>query len=112
MRPKSKVWLEVEGEPIIGSGREALLREIDRLGSINKAAAAVNISYKKALSYIQAMEKRLGKRLVIRKKGGINGGGAALTQEARTLLTKFEQLECDLIDFVDSRFREIFNDNK
>ena len=112
MRPRSKVWLEIDGEPIIGSGRETLLREIDRLGSINKAAVEVNISYKKALSYIQAMEKRLGKRLVIRKKGGINGGGAALTQEARILLGRFEQLERDLTDFVDSRFKEIFNDDK
>ena len=41
---RSKIWLEIDGETVFGSGRRALLEEIDRRGSINKAAKAIHIS--------------------------------------------------------------------
>ncbi|MEW6602216.1 MAG: LysR family transcriptional regulator, partial [Nitrospirota bacterium] len=78
MRVRSKIWLEVDGEAVFGRGREALLTAIDRTGSINRAAKDIKVSYRKALSYIQTMEQRLGTRLVERKTGGLHGGGAVL----------------------------------
>ena len=69
MEIRSKIWLEINGEPVFGSGRDALLQGIDKYGSINKAAKVINISYRKALSYIQIMEKRLRIKLVERKAG-------------------------------------------
>lgn len=110
MQVRSKIWLEIDGEPIFGSGREGLFREIEKLGSINKAAKEINVSYKKALSYIQAMENRLGTVLVERKAGGKNGGGAALTEEARDFLRKFERLERGINKTVDRRFLRVFGD--
>ena len=35
---RSKVWLELDGRPLLGGGREALLRRIHLLGSISAAA--------------------------------------------------------------------------
>jgi len=35
---RSKIWLEIEGEPVFGQGREELLRRIRKTGSINAAA--------------------------------------------------------------------------
>jgi len=108
---RSKIWLEIEGETVFGSGRRALLYEIDRLGSINKAAKAINISYRKALSYIQSMESRLGKVLIIRQAGGRNGGGASLTDNARNLLEKYRKLESGVNDMLDKKFAEVFENN-
>jgi molybdate transport system regulatory protein len=112
MRVRSKIWLEVDGEAVFGRGREALLKAIDRFGSINKAARNINVSYRKALSYIQTMEQRLGTCLVERKTGGLHGGGATLTHEAREFLRKFESLEQGVNGMIDKKFMEIFGNGK
>jgi molybdate transport system regulatory protein len=108
MQVRSKIWIEVNGKPVFGSGREALFKAIDKFGSINKAARDINISYRKALSYIQTMEQRLGTKLVERKAGGVNGGGAALTADARDFLRKYERLEQGVCDILDRKFVRIF----
>lgn len=108
MEIRSKIWLEINGEPVFGSGRDALLQGIDKYGSINKAAKAINISYRKALSYIQIMEKRLRIKLVERKAGGKHGGGAKLTKKAKEFLKKYEALEEGINEILDKRFLEIF----
>jgi molybdate transport system regulatory protein len=112
MEIRSKIWLEINGEPVFGSGRRALLQGIAKYGSINKAAKNINISYRKALSYIQAMEQRLRIRLVERKAGGKHGGGAVLTEEAKDLLKKYERLEHGINEILDRRFIKIFGDKR
>jgi molybdate transport system regulatory protein len=105
---RSKVWIEVEGEPVFGRGRRFLLEAIDSHGSINQAAKEVDISFRKAWGHIKAMEDRLGVKLVERQTGGKNGGGAALTADARKFLKKYETLEKGIQEFVDKRFRKVF----
>ena len=112
MEVRSKIWLAVDGEPVFGSGREALLKSIDKLGSINKAAKDINLSYRKALSYIQTMEQRLGTKLVERKAGGLHGGGALLTRKAKDFLRKYELLEQGINEMLDKKFLEVFGNGK
>ncbi|RMA97527.1 winged helix-turn-helix domain-containing protein [Hydrogenothermus marinus] len=90
---KYRVWLEEDGEIIIGIGRDELLKQIEETGSIRKAAENVGISYKKALEYIKAMEKRTGKKLVETFRGGKEGGGARLTPYAKKLSQEFEDIK-------------------
>jgi formylmethanofuran dehydrogenase subunit E len=108
MEIKSKLWIEVNGEPVFGRGRLLLLEEIRRHGSINRAAREVSISYRKAWGYVKAMEERLGIRLVARRTGGKNGGGATLTHEAVEFLERYEQMEKGVREIVDERFRKVF----
>lgn len=105
---RSKIWIEVGGEPVFGRGRRFLLEAIDAHGSINRAAQEVDISFRKAWGYIKAMEERMGIKLIERQTGGKNGGGALLTDEARELVKKYEALEKGIQEIVDKRFREIF----
>lgn len=109
MEIKSKLWIEVDGEPVFGRGRRFLLEAIDRYGSINQAAKEINISYRKAWSYIKAMEERLEIKLVERQAGGRNGGGAHLTEDARDFLRRYEMMEEGIREIVDEKFRQIFN---
>jgi molybdate transport system regulatory protein len=111
MEIRSKIWLEIKGEPVFGSGRQALLQSIDRHGSINQAAKDIHISYRKALSYIQNMEKRLGIKMVKRKIGGRHGGGATLTKKAQELIDKYERLEHGINRILDRRYAEVFGKN-
>ena len=108
IKVRSKLWIEIDGEPVFGRGRRFLLEAIDTYGSINQASKTINISYRKAWSYIKSMEERLGIALVDRKAGGRNGGGASLTDEAREFLRRYKALEEGIRDIVDERFGKIF----
>ena len=52
---KSRIWIEADGEILLGEGRVALLHAINDLGSLSKAAKSLNMSYKKAWSLIDAL---------------------------------------------------------
>ncbi len=105
---RSKIWIEAGGATVFGRGRRILLEAVETHGSINQAARVIGISYRRAWSYIKAMEDRLGIKLVERQAGGRNGGGAALTDDARDFLKKFESLERGMQKMVDRRFTSIF----
>ena len=104
LRVRSKIWLEMDGEPVFGKGREDLLRLIQKTGSINAAAKAMGIHYRKAWTYIDVMEKRLGFPLVIRQKGGAGGGESVLSPQATAILDKFHALQKDFNDMVNRKF--------
>lgn len=108
MEIKSKLWIEINGEPVFGEGRKILLQAIADFGSINQAAKKTNISYRRAWSYIKSMEERLGVRLVERRAGGKHGGGASLTGAARELIGKYERLQEGIDELVDGKFNRIF----
>ena len=99
---RSKIWLEVGGEPVFGRGREDLLHLIQNGNSINAAAKAMGIPYRKAWTYIDSMEKRLGFPLVTRCRGGAGGGASSLTPRAAALLEKFRLLREGFNDSVNS----------
>ncbi len=108
MEIRSKLWIEVNGEPVFGRGRRFLLEAIDKYGSINQAAKEINISYRRAGGYIKAMEERLCLKLIDRQTGGKNGGGAILTEEATVFLKSYTALENGMQELVDKRFNTVF----
>ena len=108
MKIKSKIWIEVGGKPVFGTGKRRLLEAIEKCGSINRAAEEINISYRKAWCHLNAMERRLGIKLIERKIGGKDGGGATLTEAARQILKKYRQLDKGLQKIVDNRFKTLF----
>jgi len=108
MKVKSKVWLEKDGEPIFGSGKSLILMAILKTGSINKAAKRMNMSYRHAWSYVVSAEKRIGRPLLVKIKGGKNGGGTILTDYAKDLLRKFAELEQKVNASADKFYKDIF----
>lgn len=108
MKVMSKVWFENKDELIFGTGKAAILKHIQETGSINKAAKKMHMSYRHAWSYICSVEKRLGRSLLIKRKGGIDGGGTELTDYAKDLIKRFEKLDNEVRIFTNKRYREIF----
>ena len=74
MQIKLKVWFELDGEYIFGDGRAELLRLIEQLGSITKAASTLRMSYRHAWGQVRRLEERLGIKLVETRTGGRGGG--------------------------------------
>jgi len=104
---RSKVWFAIGETPLMGQGRRDLLVSIERLGSISAASRKMGVSYRKAWSSIQAMEERLGARLIVRTRGGRGGGAASLTDVAKGLIATYDRVAGGLSDFVDHRFEEV-----
>jgi molybdate transport system regulatory protein len=108
MRIRSKVWLEKGGKLVFGSGKSELLKAIEETGSIKGAAEEMGISFRRAWSYVTAIERRLGLRLIERTKGGKSGGGSKLTSRGKELIRKYDKMEKEISRFADGTFKEIF----
>ncbi len=89
MQLRYKIWLDKKGKAF-GKGPSDILKRIDRLNSLNKAAREINMSYSQAWNLINTLEKRLGFKLLRREVGGNSGGGSYLTEEARELVRKYD----------------------
>jgi len=97
IRPQFKLWfVDEEGEYVFGLGTMGLLAEIDKLGSISAATRKLGMSYRYALERITIVEKRLGRQLVDRTRGGKEGGGAKLTAFGYELLADYRGMEGSL----------------
>lgn len=83
---KSRIWICHGKESFLGEGRIRLLQEIQDTGSIRQAAKNMSMSYKKAWSLVQSMNKNSENPIVERKTGGVNGGGAQLSQKGQELI--------------------------
>jgi molybdate transport system regulatory protein len=105
---KSKLWLEVQGRPIIGEGRMAMLQAIQDHRSILQASRETGISYRRMRGAIRDMENGMGQSLVITRRGGKEGGYAELTPAAIALLDAFKSLSKGFQDAADTRFHAIF----
>jgi molybdate transport system regulatory protein len=83
---RGTLWIEFDNERFFGPGRVELLENIERTGSISKAAKNMGMSYKKAWEMISALNKQAAMPLVLVRTGGEKGGGSVLTDEARELI--------------------------
>jgi molybdate transport system regulatory protein len=86
---RSKVWLEKDGRLFMGWGRVTLLERIDRLGSISAAARSMNLSYRNAWLWVEAMNRLAPAPLVEKSTGGVGGGRARVTGEGRKIVSEF-----------------------
>jgi molybdate transport system regulatory protein len=89
-----KLWLEYQGEPLIGKGGAEILQTISEVESISKAAKKTGMSYRYVWNYLAKLEKRLGEPVVRTFKGGSKGGGGAMLTELGTkVLSEYQRAE-------------------
>ena len=87
-----RVWVECEGEKILGPGRVDLLELIDRHHSIAAASKQMGMSYRRAWQLVQAVNAAAGEPLVEATTGGTGGGGATLTARGRQAVADYRLL--------------------
>lgn len=109
MRVKTKTWIENdEGELIFGKGKTEVLDVIAEVGSISKAAEILGMNYKKCWNHLQILQKNLKEELFTTKQGGGENAGTTLNERAHELINAYRQLQNDIEDFADKRFKELF----
>lgn len=85
--------IAVRADFLIGPGKIDLLQAIEREGSISGAARACGMSYKRAWSLLDELNRGLGRPVLVGITGGRGGGGATLTPSGRALVEHYLALE-------------------
>ena len=102
-----KLWLSsVTGEGIIEEDRYKLLQLIKEKGSLKAAADEMKMSYRKAWGDLKKAEQLLGYELIIRQRGGKEGGQSQLTDKAAKLLEAYNVLHSKMDDAVEKAYEE------
>lgn len=99
------LWLETEEGMLWGLGRVHLLRKVEELGSLNKAAKALGMSYRAAWGRIKNTEEQLG-GAVLEKQDGRKG--YVLSDAGRALLDAFGVWFDDVERYAQKRAGELF----
>jgi molybdate transport system regulatory protein len=77
----------------MGPGKAALLAAIERTGSISAAAREMRMSYRRAWTLVETMNKSFREPVVVSATGGAGGGGARITAFGRTVLARYRAME-------------------
>lgn len=104
---KSRIWIETEGNVLLGEGRMHLLKAIDETGSLSKAAKSLNLSYKKAWQLLDSVNKSAKKPVTINSIGGKSGGGTTLTSYGKKLISTFDDINKNCWQFLDKELEKI-----
>ncbi len=78
---------------MLGPGKADLLERIRKTGSIAAAGRSMSMSYKRAWSLVEEMNRAFREPLVDSTRGGSSGGGARLTDAGETVLAHYRTLE-------------------
>ena len=96
--PRLSLRLHFSSGLTFGRGKADLLQAIDEEGSISAAGRRMGMSYRRAWSLVEEMNGHFVASLVDSSRGGVRGGGAALTELGRQVLADYRGLEALLRD--------------
>ncbi len=106
---KSRIWIEEGDNVLLGEGRVRLLKAIDKTGSLSKAAKSLQISYKKAWTLIDAVNKSSRQPVTVASIGGKGGGGAVLTEYGKKLIIAFDEINKNCWNYLEAQIEKINN---
>jgi len=97
-----KIWIEHEGQPLVGSGRADILQGIADEKSISKTAKKLGMSFRYVWGQIREIQRILGEPIVETYRGGkVGGGGARLTELGQNLLREYREFESYLYQVIE-----------
>jgi len=102
---KSRIWIEVGDNVLVGEGRVKLLKAIESQGSLSKAAKSIGMSYKKAWTLVDSVNKSGKEAVVTKTVGGSKGGGTIITPYGKRLIEAFEDINKNCWTFLDKRLK-------
>jgi molybdate transport system regulatory protein len=82
-----KLWLQRENEVLLGLGRAQLLKKVEELGSLKKAAEELGMSYRAAWGRMKRTEKAMG--FVMLEAAGAKRDGCRLSPAGRDAVAAF-----------------------
>jgi molybdate transport system regulatory protein len=107
MKAALKLWLDQDGKAF-GDGPYELLKRIEATGSLQKAAAQMEMSYSKAWKLMREIEQRLGFPLLDRRVGGQSGGGSQITPRAKELMLCYGKFRKEAKEAIERIYQKQF----
>ena len=86
----------------LGLGVVELCERVDRLGSLNKAAADMGMAYSKAWRIVKNTEEGLGLSLFVRQ----GARGSHLTEEAKALISLYRRVQRETVERANAVLKE------
>ena len=97
------------GERFFGPGICELLERIRETGSIQAAAAGMEMSYTKAWRILNRAEREMGVQLIARMCGGKRGGSSTLTEAGERAVRDFREMEGRLSEAANALLKEYYD---
>ncbi|MGF1502325.1 MAG: winged helix-turn-helix domain-containing protein [Paracoccaceae bacterium] len=91
--PRYRIRIVFGPREMLGPGKADLLERIARTGSIAAAGREMNMSYKRAWQLVETMNAMFRLPVVESSRGGVRGGGAAVTETGHQVLAEYRALE-------------------
>lgn len=86
---KGRIGLETGRRELIDDTRIELLDQVEKTGSISRAAKALGMSYRAAWNAVDALRNLAGEPLLVTQAGGSDGGGTRLAPAGERLLRTY-----------------------
>ena len=91
--PQLKLRIVFGEGAMLGPGKVLLLERIRETGSIAAAGRTMGMSYKRAWSLVEELNRMFKAPLVGSARGGAQGGGAWLTESGEAVLGHYQKLQ-------------------
>ncbi|HTV79088.1 MAG TPA: hypothetical protein VMF03_12570 [Steroidobacteraceae bacterium] len=88
-----RLRIDLGPECSIGPGKIALLEQIERSGSLSKAARTLKMSYRRAWLLLEDLNRTLAQPVTTASVGGAGGGGAHITPFGQHVVAAFRETE-------------------
>lgn len=89
----TRLRVVLEPDIAIGPGKADILQGIRETGSISAAGRRMSMSYKRAWTIVDGLNRDFRAPLVAAAKGGAHGGGARLTPLGEEVLARYRRIE-------------------
>ncbi len=87
---EAQIAIKRNGIAFLNPTKIKLLNEIVRSGSLRAAAKSLKVSYQHAWTMINEMNLSAPQPLVLKQRGGTNGGGAVLSEYGNRIMKEYQ----------------------
>jgi molybdate transport system regulatory protein len=101
------VRVDFGGDRALGPGKIRLLEAIRKSGSISRAGQSLDMSYRRAWLLVEDLNRCFRDGVVVKKSGGAQGGGAALTPFGEALIEKYRSIETQATVAAEKQLRDL-----
>lgn len=95
-----QISIKRDGANFLGNAKIELLEAIVREGSLSAAAKTLKISYQHAWNLIDDMNSSAPEPLIIKQRGGANGGGAEISDYGRRVVKDYRMIEAQVAKLI------------
>jgi molybdate transport system regulatory protein len=90
------ITIKKDGIMFLNPLKTQLLQEIKKNGSLSGAAKEMEISYQHVWTMIDEMNRTAPSPLVLKHRGGANGGGTAISAYGERMLREYQIIQAEI----------------